>query len=93
MNSDMPHLNINSTNLKRIIKINNIKKTLYNLDDDELLTQNIKKLKDKVRESQMEFYQVDKTKKNYLSFLKNKVKLKTIAKVNHMKNPLFGIPC
>ena len=94
MNSDMPHLNINTTNLKRVIKVNNIKKNLYSLDDDDLLTQNVKKLKDKVREAEMEFYTVDGHKKRYnLSFVKNAVRPQTIAKLNHMKNPHFGIPC
>ena len=94
MNSDMPHLNINSTNLKRVIKVNNIRKNLYILDDDDLLVQNVKKLKDEVRDAEMKFYTVDGSKKKYnLSFLKFDVKRQTIAKLNHMKNPHFGVPC
>ena len=94
MNSDMPHLNINTTNLRRVIKVNNIKKNLYSLEDDDLLIKNVKKLKDKIREAEMDYYTVDGIKKNYnLSFLKNEVKRKTIAKLNHMKNPHFGVPC
>jgi len=94
MNSDMPHLNINTTNLKRVIKINNIKKNLYSLDDDDLLTQNIKKLKDEIREAEIRYYTVDGSKKKYhLSFLKDEVKPQTINKLNYMKNPHFGVPC
>lgn len=94
MNSDMPHLNINTTNLKRVIKVNNIKKNLYSLDDDDLLTQNIKKLKDEIREAEIRYYTVDGNKKKYhLSFLKDEVKPQTINKLNHMKNPHFGVPC
>lgn len=94
MNSDMPHLNINSINLKRVIKVNNILKNLYILDDDDLLVRNIQKLKDEVRDIEMKYYTVDGNKKNYhLSFLKNEVKRQTIAKLNHMKNPHFGVPC
>ena len=94
MNSDMPELNVNSNNLKRVIKINNIKKNLFSIDDDDLLMQNIKKLKEKVREVEMDFYTVDGNKKKYhLSFIKNEVKPQTIVKFNIMKNPHFGIPC
>ena len=66
MNSDMPHLNINSTNLKRVIKVNNIRKNLYIVDDDDLLIQNVKKLKDEVRDAEMKFYTVDGNKKNII---------------------------
>ena len=94
MNSDMPHLNINTTNLKRVIKVNTIKKNLYSMEDDDLLTQNVKKLKDKIREVEMEYYSVDGNKRRYnLSFLKHELKRQTIAKLNHMKNPHFGVPC
>ena len=94
MNSDMPHLNINSTNLKRVIKVNNIRKNLYIVDDDDLLIQNVKKLKDEVRDAEMKYYTVDGNKKKYnLSFLRHEVKRQTIAKLNHMKNPHFGVPC
>ena len=94
MNSDMPHLNINITNLRRVIKVNNIKKNLYSLDDDDLLVKNIKKLKDEIREAEIRYYTVDCNKKKYhLSFLKNEVKPQTNAKLNHMKNPHFGVPC
>ena len=94
LNSDMPYLNINSNNLKRVIKVNNIQKNLYSTDDDDLLMHNNKKLKDQIREVEMEYYTVDGNKKKYhLSFIKNEVKPQTIVKLNHMKNPHFGVPC
>ena len=93
-NSDMPQLNINATNLKRVIKVNNIKKNLFSTDDDVLLLQNVKKLKDEVRDAEIQYYSVDGNKKQYnLSFVKNDVKAKTIVKLNMMKKSHFGIPC
>ena len=93
-NSDMPQLNINTTNLKRVIKVNNIKKNLFSIDDDVLLLNNIKKLKDEVRDAEIQYYTVDGNKKQYnLSFVKNDVKAKTILKLNMMKKSHFGIPC
>ena len=93
-NSDMPQLNINTTNLKRVIKVNNIKKNLFSIDDDVLLLQNIKKLKEEVRDAEIKYYSVDGNKKQYnLSFVKNDVKAKTIMKLNMMKKSHFGIPC
>ena len=42
----------------------------------------------------MEFYTVEGNNKKYnLSFVKNIVKPQTIEKLNHMRNPHFGIPC
>ena len=93
-NSDMPQLNINTTNLKRVIKVNNIKKNLFSIDDDVLLLQNVKRLKDEVRDAEIQYYSVDGNKKQYnLSFVKNDVKAKTIAKLNMMKKSHFGVPC
>ena len=93
-NSDMPQLNINTTNLKRVIKVNNIKKNLFSTDDDVLLLQNVKKLKDEVRDAEIQYYSVDGNKKQYnLSFVKNDVKAKTIVKLNMMKKSHFGVPC
>ena len=91
--SDVPSHNINMINLKRVIKLNQIKKNLVYFDDDDLLQYNIKKLKDDLREVELNFYSIDKTEKKYhLSFLKNKIKPQTINKVNAIKNPRFGIP-
>ena len=93
-NSDMPQLNINITNLKRVIKVNNIKKNLFSADDDVLLLQNVKKLKEEVRDAEIQYYSCDGNKKQYnLSFVKNDVKAKTIMKLNMMKNSHFGVPC
>jgi hypothetical protein len=93
-NSDMPQLNINTTNLKRVIKVNNIKKNLFSADDDVLLLQNVKKLKEEVRDAEIQYYSCDGNKKQYnLSFVKNDVKAKTIMKLNMMKNSHFGVPC
>ena len=92
--TNMAHLNINDINLKRVVKVNEIKKNLYSPDDDVLLLHNVNKLKEQLRDVELEYYSVDKYNKKYnLSFIKNNVKRKTIEKLNAIKNSRFGIPC
>ena len=92
-NSELPGANINEINLKRVIKVNSINKNLFAADDDDLLQHNIKKLKEEIRNVEIEYYTVDKKKQYKLSFVKNQVKPQTITKLNHMRNPHFGVPC
>ena len=93
INSVMPHLNINTSNLKRVIKVNEINKNLFSYDDDDLLLHNIKKLKEELRDVELQYYSIEKYNQKYhLSFVKNNIKRKTLEKINNMKNPRFGIP-
>ena len=94
INSDNPDLNVNPINLKRVAKVNEINKNLYAYDDDDLLLHNVKKLKEKLKDVELEYYSIDKYETKYkLSFLKNDVRRKTIEKLNAIRNPKFGIPC
>ena len=94
INSDNPDLNVNPINLKRVAKVNEINKNLYAYDDDDLLLHNVKKLKEKLKDVELEYYSIDKYETKYkLSFLKKDVRRKTIEKINAIKNPKFGIPC
>ena len=94
INSDTPHFNINDINLKRVVKVNGIKKNLFSYDDDDLLLHNVKKLKEELKDVELQYYSIDKhTNKYNLSFIKNNVKRKTVEKVNAIKNPRFGVPC
>jgi len=80
------------TNLKKIIKLNSIRKNLYSFEDDDLLINNIKKLKEELREAEDSYYTIfrDKCK---IDFLKKNIKPSTIQKLNIMKNSHFGLPC
>ena len=93
INSELPGANINEINLKRVIRVNSINKNLFAADDDDLLQHNVKKLKEEIRNVEIEYYTVDKKKQYKLSFVKNQVKPQTITKLNRMKNPHFGVPC
>ena len=92
--TDMAHLNVNDINLKRVIKVNEIRKNLFSSDDDDLLIHNVNKLKEQLRDVELQYYSIDRYNKKYnLSFVKNNVKRKTIEKLNSFKNPRFGVPC
>lgn len=95
LNSDMPHLNINPINLKRVVKVNEILKNLYSYDDDDLLIHNINKLKEELRDVELKYYSIEKHNNNnyHLSFVKNNVRRTTIEKANAIKNTRFGVPC
>ena len=87
-------LNFNINNLRRIVKVNSIKKNSYSIEDDDLLIKNLKKLREEIRKTENDFYTVFKGKKNYkLIFLKDKVKPSTLQKLKIMKNSHFGLPC
>ena len=85
------HFNMN--NLRRIIQVNSIKKNLYSIEEDDLLINNIKKLKEEIRKTENSFYTLFKGSKHTLDFLKGKVKPSTKQKLSIMKNSHFGIPC
>ena len=94
INSDIPQLNINQINLKRVVKVNEIRKNLNSFDDDDLLIHNINKLKEEIRDAELKYYSIEKHNNNYhLSFVKNNVRRSTLEKANAIKNPRFGVPC
>ena len=79
-------------NLLRAIKINSINKYIYNLEDDDLLIHNPKKLKDEIKKIQIECNK-DNYRANYnMSFLRKKLKTETIRKFNNIKDSRFGFP-
>lgn len=94
INSEIPDLNINPINLKRVAIVNAIKKNLFSFDDDDLLLHNVKKLKKEIRDVELKFYLNERLDKNYnLSFVKNNVRRSTLEKLNILKNSRFGVPC
>ena len=83
---------INLHNLSRARKINIIKKYIYNLDDDDLLLHNPKKLKEEIQK-----VQIDCNKNNYrtdynFSFLRKHLRIETIRKFKCIKDSQFGFP-
>ena len=83
---------INIHNLTRAIKINTINKYLYNLEDDDLLVHNPKKLKEEVMKIQIECNKNNYQTKYNMSFLKRDLKKETIRKFNNIKDSKFGVP-
>ena len=87
--------NINSwdmKNLKKIVKLNTIRKNLFSIEDDDLLINNIKKLKEEIREAEDSYYTIFRGKCN-IDFLKKNIKPSTIQRLNIMQNSHFGLPC
>ena len=83
---------INLHNLERVKKINIINKYLYNLEDDDLLLHNPKKLKEELKRVQIDCDKINyRTNYNY-SFLRKKLKNETIYKFNCIKDSRFGFP-
>lgn len=80
------------TNLKKIIKLNTIRKNLYSIEDDDLLINNIKKLKEEIRDAEDSYYTIFRGKCS-VDFLKKNIKPSTIQRLNIMKNSHFGLPC
>ena len=79
-------------NLKKIVKLNTIRKNLFYIEDDDLLINNIKKLKEEIREAEDSYYTIFRGKCN-IDFLKKNIKPSTIQRLNIMKNSHFGLPC
>ena len=83
---------INMHNLQRAKKVNIINKYLYNLEDDDLLIHNPKKLKEEIQKLKIACNKTDyKANYNY-SFLRKTLKLETIKKFNCIKDSQFGFP-
>ena len=83
---------INIHNLTRVKKINIINKYLYNLEDDDLLLHNPKKLKEELKKVQIAC-EKNNYRTNYnFSFLRKNLKKETINKFNCIKDSRFGFP-
>ena len=83
---------VNLHNLLRAIKVNSINKYVYNLEDDDLLVHNPKKLKEEIKKTQIECNK-NNYKANYnMSFLRKKLKIETIRRFNNIKDSRFGFP-
>ena len=80
------------TNLRKIIKLNSIRNNLFSIEDDYLLINNVKKLKEEIREAEDSYYTIFKGKCN-IDFLKRNIKTSTIRRLNFMQNSHFGLPC
>ena len=86
-------IKINKNNLSRAIKINTINKYIYNIEDEDLLVHNPKKLKEELLKTHMKFYKISFKKKFNLNFLRKKLKPETIRKFAYIKDSYFGVPC
>jgi len=86
-------IQINRNNLYRAIKINTINKYLYNVEDEDLLVHNPKKLREELLKTNMKYYKISLKKKFNHNFLKKKLKPETIRKFAYIKDSYFGIPC
>ena len=85
-------LNINSQNLTRVIKLIRINKYLCDLEDDDLMVMDSKKLRELMKEAEMKYYSCNK-KDFQLSYLKKNLRPQTISKFCRIKNSFFGLPC
>ena len=86
-------IKINKNNLSRAIKINTINKYLYNIEDEDLLLHNPKKLREELLKTHMKFYKISFKKKFNHNFLRKKLKPETIRKFAYIKDSYFGVPC
>ena len=87
------YMKVNDNNLKRVIKISEIKKYKHNLQDDDLLLYNPKLLRDKIYKTQMNYYHSYFNKECHFNFIKKKFRPQTIRKFSYIKDSYFGIPC
>ena len=85
-------MNINTKNLTRVIKLNRINKYLCDVEDDDLLVMNSKKLRDLMKQAEMKYYLCNK-KDLQLSYLRKHLKPQTLNKFSRIKNSFFGFPC
>ena len=85
-------LNINSENLTRIRKLIQINKYLCDVEDDDLLVMDTKKLRSLMKQAEMQYYLINK-KDFQLSYLRKNLKPQTISKFCRIKNSFFGLPC
>lgn len=85
-------MNINTRNLTRVIKLNRINKYLCDVEDDDLLVMNSKKLRDLMKQAEMKYYLCNK-KDFQLSYLRKHLKPQTLNKFSRIKNSFFGFPC
>ena len=85
-------LNINSENLTRLIKLMRINKYLCDVEDDDLLVMDSKKLRALMKEAEIQYYLINK-KDFQLSYLRKNLRPQTISKFYEIKNSYFGLPC
>ena len=83
---------VNLHNLLRAIKVNSINKYVYNLEDDDLLVHNPKKLKEEIKKTQIECNKNNYRANYNMSFLRKKLKIETIRRFNNIKDSRFGFP-
>ena len=83
---------ISHHNLSRAIKINTINKYIYDLEDDDLLLHDIKKLKKEITKVQIECNKNNYRTNYNMSFLRKNLKKETIRKFNNIKDSRFGFP-
>ena len=85
-------MNINTRNLTRVIKLIRMNKYLCDLEDDDLMVMDSKKLKQLMKEAEIKYYTCNK-KDFQLSYLRRNLRPQTISKFCSIKNSFFGYPC
>ena len=85
-------MNINSQNLTRVIKLIRMNKYLCDLEDDDLMVMDSKKLQHLMKEAEINYYSCNK-KDFQLSYLRKNLRPQTINKFCSIKNSFFGLPC
>ena len=83
---------LNYNNLARVMKVNSINKKLFYAEDDVLLQRDHITLKKLISKTEEYYYYTIGKSKYKLTFLRDKFKPSTVAKLNMMKNAHFGIP-
>ena len=85
-------LNINTKNLTRIIKLIQINKYLSDIEDDDLMGIDSKKLKELIQQAETNYYLINK-KDFQLSYLRKNLGPQTLSKFCKIKSSFFGLPC